>query len=179
MVRARSIAADVPEKDGVPRAVSVLLVLLLAGLLLAVTVQVQDRRDDAPAPMRASATEADQAIRAAREVTLAYFTLRHARAAGDVARLRQLSSPTFRASYDDRVNGLVRRVRTLDLDLTARVPTGGVGLEYLTARSAQVLVAVDVTTTSAAGARTAPYRMRVVLQRLEDGWYLDDLAEVA
>ncbi|GAA5147722.1 hypothetical protein GCM10023340_20560 [Nocardioides marinquilinus] len=166
----------------------VLLVVLL-GLVSATTVVlVLDRRDaTAVEPLRPADVgvgdwqrgSAGQAVVAAQRAASQYFTLDHRRVEQDMDRMRALGTEEFVAGYDDGARALASKVRTGRLSLSARLPQGGVATEYLTSDRAQVLVAVDVTTTAPRReTRRTRYRTRIVLERVEDRWLVDDLDEV-
>jgi hypothetical protein len=165
-----------------------LLVVLLALVCGTAVVLVLDRRDAvaverlAPADVGVGDWQrgtAGQAVVTAQRAASQYFTLDHRRVEQDMDRMRRLGTEEFVAGYDDGARALARRVRTERLRLSARLPQGGVATEYLTADRAQVLVAVDVTTTAPGReTRRTRYRTRIVLERDGERWLVDDLDEV-
>lgn len=164
------------------------LALLLVALIATSVVLLVDRRDplsSEPAVRPAdlgSATESDspalQAVARARLAARAYFTLDHTSVQADMDRLRSLGTPEFVEEYDRTATAVARRVNAQDLKISATLPGNGVATEYLTEDAAQVLVSLDVTTRRGAQRITGAYRTRVVLQRVDEQWFIEALDEV-
>ena len=119
------------------------------------------------------------ALVAARQEASAFFSLDPTGIDADLDRIVATATPTFKASFTAHRDELKQGIVSGMLTVTASVPDGGVALEYLEGSRAAVLVAVDATTTAAAGtSQTSRYRMRVLLAHQGGQWLIDDLQEV-
>lgn len=164
------------------------LVLLLVALAATSVVLLRDRREALPAEVAVQPadigsgvigdTPAQQAVARARLAARSYFTLDHTTIEADMERFRALGTPAFVEEYDRLMRSLSRQVVSRQLRLEAFLPETGVATEYLSGNAAQLLVSVDVTTSRGVQSRTAPYRTRVVLQRVDDQWMVAGVEEV-
>jgi Mce-associated membrane protein len=108
-----------------------------------------------------------------------FFSLDYRHADEDVDRVLALATGSFKKDYAARRKEVVDGVVKKKLVVSATVPQDGAGLEYLQGNRGQVLVAVDVTTTTSSGASTVNrYRTRVFLTRVKDRWLVSDLNQV-
>lgn len=146
------------------------LAALLVALLTTSALLWQRQRDDDRSPaVLSSATTA----------VTTFFSLDHARIEQDLDAMAALTTGDFAAAYGEQRDALAEQVTTKQLVVSAKVLDGGVAMEYLHDDDAQVLVAVDTTTTDSQGASTVDhYRMRVVLLRTEDAWKVSDLEQI-
>lgn len=164
------------------------LVLLVLALVATSVVLLRDRRDVPPAETAVQPADigsgvigdapAQQAVARARLAARSYFTLDHATIADDMERFRALGTPAFVEKYDRLMRSLSRRVVARELRLEAFLPEKGVATEYLSQNAAQLLVSVDVTTSRGVQSTTAPYRTRVLLQRIDEQWLVAGVEEV-
>lgn len=166
---------------------AVLSVLLLA-VVATCAVLLHDRREassvepERPADIGAAGwTEqrSGRAVVAARTAASTYFTIDHRTVAADMEAMRALGTPAFVEEYDDLSASLRQRIESRRLVLTAELPRDGAATEYLVTGRAQVLVAVDVRTMSAAGTRLTTYRTRVSLDLVDGDWLVAGIDEVA
>ncbi len=164
------------------------LVLLVVALAATSVVLLRDRREVPPAEVAMQPadigsgvigdTPAQQAVARARLAARSYFTLDHTTIADDMERFRALGTPAFVEKYDRLMRSLARRVVARELRLEAILPEKGVATEYLSQNVAQLLVSVDVTTSRGVQSTTAPYRTRVLLQRIDEQWLVAGVEEV-
>lgn len=146
------------------------LALVLVGLLATTGVLLLDRRT----------TIAGGAPEVARDAAITFFSLDYRHAEDDVAAMLELATGDFATEYADQRDGFVSTLTRKKLVVTASVPEDGVAVEYAAADSAQVLVAVDVTTTTPSGEQAdARYRTRIELSRVHDSWLVSGLEQVS
>jgi Mce-associated membrane protein len=167
----------------------VLLGLLALALVAGAVVQLRDRGDDPPEPLRPvdlGAGEAGEpeptaveAVVVARSAVQAFYGLDHRTLEADLEEVRQLATGDFAEQYDAAVDGLRRRVLARRLVTTATLVPDGTATASLTTAHAEVLVAVDVVR-RAAGEPTErrDYRTRVELRRVDGAWLVSALEPV-
>jgi cytoskeletal protein RodZ len=149
----------------VPSLLGVLIVALL-GTSLWLWRRSTQASDDAPAAV-------------ARVEAQNFFTLNYLHPDADLDRVLSLATDPFKAQYSAQRAAVAKGLVEKRLTLTARVPDNGTALEYRNGDTAQVLVAVDATTATAAGqSGTNRYRVRVRLARTAAGWLVADLTQV-
>lgn len=125
-------------------------------------------------------TVEDGAPEAAREAAVTFFSVDYRHAEDDVAAVEELATGEFRTDYAAERDDLVAAVTRKKLVVTAEVPDDGVATEYAGPERAQVLVAVDVTTTTRTGGSAhARYRTRVELTLVDGTWLVSGLEKVA
>jgi Mce-associated membrane protein len=146
-----------------------LLLVILIGLLAASSV-LWSRNREAIDP-GVLVVSHDEAVN--------FFSLDHRHPDADVDRVLELATGTFKKQYAARRDDIVSGVRRKNLIVTASVPADGVAVEYQRGDRAQTIVAVDVTTTTAKGAKeSGRYRARLELTRLDGSWLVSDLKQV-
>jgi len=127
-----------------------------------------------------SPTVADGAPDVAREAAITFFSLDYRHAEDDVAAMQDLATGDFARDYADQRDDFVATLERKKLVVTAEVPEDGVATEYAAADRAQVLVALDVTTTTTSGEEAqARYRTRVELRMVDGSWLVSGLEKVA
>lgn len=117
----------------------------------------------------------------ARTAASTFFTLDAADVDATVDAMLALSTGEFRTDYEAQRDRLVEEVESKGLKVTADVPDNGAALEFLDGDRAQVLVAVDATTTLPdGGTETNNYRVRVRLSWVDDeaAWRVSGLEQV-
>lgn len=128
---------------------------------------------------RAVPVHSDGAIAVARLEAENFFTLSYQRADQDVERVLGLATEPFRSEYAAQRDAVKSSLVDKRLTLAAEIPEAGAALEYQHASNAQVIVAVNATTTTADGrSETNRYRMRVHLVRANGGWLVSNLTQV-
>jgi hypothetical protein len=168
----------------------VLLGLLALVLVAAAAVQLRDRGDDPPEPLRpvdlgaGEAGEPDptaaEAVAVARSAVAAFYGLDHRTLEADLEEVRRLATGDFAEQYDAAVDGLRRRVLARQLVTTATLVPDGTATASLTTAHAEVLVAVDVVRRAAdEKAERRDYRTRVELVRVDGEWLVSALEAVA
>lgn len=165
-----------PEDSPRPRVrvLAVGLPLLLATVLVGLLATsawfwFDGRRDDGRAA----------AVTAGRSAAVLFFSLDHNHVSADVDRLLARSTGSFKREYAAQRSVLEQQVEAKQLTVKATVPTKGTALEFLSPQRAQVLVAVDTTTTLAGGrSERSAYRTRVVLSHVGDRWLVAGLEQV-
>lgn len=162
----------------------VLVVLVVLGVVL-----YGDRAEPAPDPLRpadigsgvgaADSGAAGVVVVVARQGATAFFSLDHRHVQADIARMEALSTGDFLRQYTAQAETLSQSVISKKLVVTADLPEDGTATEYLAPTTAQILVSVNVTTTSIGGASDdARYRTRVQLQLVEGEWLVSGLDQV-
>lgn len=146
------------------------LAVLLVALLATSAVLWQRQRDDDRSPaVLSSATTA----------VTTFFSLDHSTIEQDLDAMAALTTGDFAKAYGEQRDALAEQVTTKQLVVSATVLDDAVALEYVHEDDAQVLVAVDTTTTDEQGAASVDhYRMRVVLVRSDDAWKVSDLEQI-
>lgn len=110
-----------------------------------------------------------------------FFTLDADDVDATVDAMLELSTGEFRTDYEAQRDRLVEEVESKGLKVSADVPDDGTALEFLDGDRAQVLVAVDATTTLPDGStETNNYRVRVRLSWVDDAdaWLVSGLEQV-
>jgi Mce-associated membrane protein len=116
----------------------------------------------------------ESALLAARTYTTSLTTFDARTFDADAERVRRSSTAEFAAEYDQTVEGLRESVESQRLVSTGTVV--GAGLEELGGGTATVLVAVNQEIlTPGAQARTEANRLRMVLQRSDGRWLIQDV----
>lgn len=182
---------DAPERERASRSrvLTVVLALLLVGLVALGVVLYGDRAAPAPDPLRpadiganadaAAAGAAGTVVLVARRGATAFFTLDHRHIRADIDRMKAVSTGEFLRDYTAQAAKLSQSVRSEKLVVTADLPEDGTATEYLSPTTAQILVSVDVTTTSSGGATDdARYRTRVQLELVDGDWLVSGLDQV-
>lgn len=119
------------------------------------------------------------AATAGRTAALLFFSLDHHDVGANVDRLLGRSTGSFKKEYAAQRARLEQQVQAKQLSVKATVPDNGTALEFLSPRRAQVLVAVDTTTTLAGGrSEKSAFRTRVVLSLVGDRWLVSGLEQV-
>lgn len=147
-----------------------LAVVLVALLAAAATLWWRQRADDDPTAA---------VLHRAQTAATTFFTLDHATIERDLDAMAELSTGDFADDYAEEREKLADQVKRKQLSVTATVVERGTAVEYLHEDDAQVLVAIDATTSDSAGAaETSHYRIRVMLDRVDDGWLVAGLEQV-
>jgi Mce-associated membrane protein len=147
----------------------ILLAVLLAALLgTSAVLHSRQGRDLDPGMLVAARTQATN-----------FFSLDYRHADDDVDRVLALSTGKFKKEYGSRRKEVVAGVEDKKLVVTAAIPRQGAAVELADGDHGQVLVAVDVSTTTVSGATTTNrYRTRILLTRVHDRWLVSDLNQV-
>lgn len=151
------------------------LVVALVGLLgTAAWLHRGGDDDDAPGAGSSAAV-----LVAAREGAVLFFSIAPETIEQSVDDLLARSTGAFRTDYEAARDQLVEQVQTKGVSTEAVVPADGLALEYLTADRAQVLVALDTTTTLPSGATELDnHRVRVQLSVVDGTWLVSALEQV-
>lgn len=116
---------------------------------------------------------------AAREGAVLFFSIAPETIEQSVDDLLARSTGAFRTDYEAARDQLVEQVQTKGVSTEAVVPADGLALEYLTADRAQVLAALDTTTTLPSGATELDnHRVRVQLSLVDGAWLVSALEQV-
>ena len=108
-----------------------------------------------------------------------FFTLDYRDPDKDVDRVLGLATGTFKKQYAAKRKEIVAGVTDKKLVVTASVQDGGAAVEFERGDKAQAIVAVDVTTTTAAGkTEKARYRTRLNLSRIGGTWLVSAVNQV-
>ena len=118
------------------------------------------------------------ALVAGQQGAVSFFSLDFRHAEDDVDRVLSQATGDFKKEYAEKRDEVVASVKDKQLVVTATVPDDGVALEYLAGDQAQVLVAVNVNTTSPSGAEDARYRTRVELTKVDGDWLVAGVEQV-
>ncbi len=121
----------------------------------------------------------DGAVSVAKEEADNLFTLDHRTADDDVDRVLSLATGTFKDEYAAQQDKVVDQATRGKLTSSASVPEAGAAVEYFADEEAQVLVALDVSS-SAGGDKAVEkrIRLRVTLQREDDKWLVSGIEEI-
>ncbi|MBO0841695.1 MAG: hypothetical protein J2O46_00805 [Nocardioides sp.] len=129
--------------------------------------------------LRAGHDDGQAARVVAQQTATDFFSLSYQHPAKDVDAVLALSTGSFKKQYAAKRSDIVDSVTKNKLVVKATVPGDGAALEYLAKRSAQVLVAVDVHSTSNSDASDSRYRTRIKLAKQDDGdWLVSGLEQV-
>ncbi|RNL81102.1 hypothetical protein [Nocardioides marmorisolisilvae] len=146
----------------------VLVVLLVALLATFVVLRSHRGRDTDPGMLVAAKLEADN-----------FFSLDYRHADKDVDRVLTLATGKFKKDYSARRQEVVDGVVKKKLVVSAAIPQDGTAVELIDGDRGQVLIAVDVTTTTTDGASTVNrYRARIALSKVGGHWLVSDLSQV-
>ena len=121
---------------------------------------------------------------AARQEATNFFSLDYRHANADVSRVLALATGTFKRQYAARSAEVVSGVTSKQLVVTATIPTDGAAVEFFDKTHGQVLVGVDVTTTTGTTGANAGtnavdrYRARILLTKVGDHWLVSGLDQV-
>jgi hypothetical protein len=152
----------------VTRVVPAVLAAALVALLAASTWLWWDRR-----------SEADPAAEViARRQAINFFSLDYRHIDADLDRVLALSTGEFRKQYADQRDRVRQGVAKQKLVVTAEVPESGTALEYQHDDAAQVLVAVDATTSGRTVKETNRYRVRLGLRKVDGQWLVSQINQV-
>ncbi len=147
-----------------------LATLVVIALGISVVVWWQQRVDDDPTAA---------VLSSARTAAATFFDLDHATIEEDLDAMAALSTGAFADDYAAERESLAQNVIAKSLTVSATIDDEGTALESLDGEQAQVLVAVDATTTAPhGGEETTQYRIRVALTHENDAWLVTSLAEV-
>jgi Mce-associated membrane protein len=153
-----------------PIGVPLLLVVVLVALLSTSAWFWSNGRSDEGQPA---------AVTAGRTAAVTFFSLDHDHPGANIEKLLRSSTGSFRSEYAAQRSRLEKEVQSKQLAVTAKVADNGTAVEFFSARRAQVLVAVDTTTTLPGGrSEKASYRTRVVLSRVGERWLVAGLEQV-
>jgi Mce-associated membrane protein len=120
----------------------------------------------------------------ARQEATKFFSLDYRHADADVARVLALATGTFKRQYAARRTEVVSGVTSKQLVVSATIPKDGAAVEFFDKTQGQVLIAVDVTTTTGATGATAGtnsvdrYRTRILLTKVGDRWLVSGIDQV-
>lgn len=143
------------------------LAIVLAGLVATPAWLWWSQRDDI-----------DQSATAvARQQVINFFSLDHRHVDADLDRVMALATGKFKQQYAKQRDRVEQGVRKKKLVVAAEVPDSGAALEYQRGDRAQVLVAVDATTTGKTkeNSKTNRYRVRLALQRVDGQWLVSEI----
>lgn len=116
---------------------------------------------------------------AARQEATNFFSLDYRHAAQDVDGVLALATGDFKDQYAARRDEVIASVTDKKLIVTATIPEDGAAVEYSDSDRAQVLVAVDVSTSTTGGEPTANrYRARIILEQVDGEWLVSGLEQV-
>lgn len=119
------------------------------------------------------------ALAVARQEALNFFTLDYRHVHQDTSDVLALATGSFSDTYAAQRATIETGVTSKKLAVSAAVPEDAVAVEYLHGDTAQVLVAVDTTTTLPTGASDAArYRTRLVLQKAHGTWRVSQFNQV-
>lgn len=122
---------------------------------------------------------ADDPVAAARQEALNFFTLDYRNANADVDRVLSLATDPFETEYEESRGKLVKSLRAKRMVVTATVPENGTAIEFLSEDRAQVLVAVDTTTTvNGKGDDRQHHRARIELTEVDGTWLVSGFFQV-
>jgi hypothetical protein len=96
----------------------------------------------------------------------------------DVREVLTLAVGDFKREYAARRAQIVEDVRARKLNVTAAIPDNGAAVEYLTDSEARILVAVDASSVSEAGAQDQRFRCRLTLKSVDGSWLVSKLEQV-
>jgi hypothetical protein len=161
---------DSPDRSPLPWLLAGALALALVALVVTASLVWLDTRPR---------TDDDGAVGVAQRAVRTLNGLDYLEAEESLDRVLEMATGKYERDYERDRDEIIRNLVDKKLTLTATIPEGGTALEYLGEEKAQVLVAVDVTTTAASGAsETQLRRARVVLEWVDDEWLVSDLQEV-
>lgn len=116
---------------------------------------------------------------AARNQVTNFVSLDHRHAAADVDRVLELATGEFKKEYAASKADVVAAITSKKLVVRGSIPKDGTAVELADDDHGQVLVAIDVTTTTRDGRSSENrYRMRVVLERIDGRWLSSDVNQV-
>ncbi|HET6153397.1 MAG TPA: hypothetical protein VFE15_10595 [Marmoricola sp.] len=119
------------------------------------------------------------AMLAARATAIAFFSLDPSKVASQVDTVLSLATGSFKTEYAAKKAEVISNVGAKQLVVTASVPDGGVALESFRSSTANVLVAVDVSSKQgAAAAASIHYRLRLTVTRTGSRWRTAELEQL-
>ncbi|NKQ57749.1 hypothetical protein HFP15_33305 [Amycolatopsis sp. K13G38] len=158
-----------PAKPRLRTVVPVALVIILLGLI--VTGGVVWWRG------RQTLDEGPQAV--ARQEAQNFFSLDFHSADADMARVLDLAADPFKADYTGKQQDVRQGLTSKSLVLTAALPDNAAAIEYEHGDTADVLVAVDVTTKTPNGQQeVARNRVREQLKLIDGRWLVAQFNQV-
>lgn len=173
MTEPTDASLDAPDRSRLPWSpwlvTGVLSVALVALVVTAVLVwrDAQPRSDD------------DGAVGVAEQAVRNFNGLDYRDPDAGVERVLDMATGKFERDYEELRDQLVKELVDKKLTRAATIPDNGAALEYLSEDEAHVLVAANVTTTTASGtSETQLQRARVVLTWVDDVWLVSDLQDV-
>ena len=121
----------------------------------------------------------DAAVLVARTEAINFFTLDYQHAPAQVATLLKLAADPFKSQYAKKQASVISGVVTGKLTSRASVSDNGTAVEYETANTAVVIVAVDgVTSNSTGTSQSNRYRMRLTVNRIKGNWLVTSIEDV-
>lgn len=165
---------DAPAPSVLRTVVAAVLALALVASLVWLVVEVVDRVDSENADQDAR----DKVMLATREYMTAAWNfgpgdLEGKELPGYVDRVTPLITTRFKADFDKTVPLLAKQVAEQDYTVSAGVDR--LGVESLSADSAQVIVSGEISTVQKKQpTRTEGYLWRVELKRVDGGWRVDN-----
>ena len=161
---------DAPDRSLLPWLLTGVLALALVALVVTATLVWQDRQPR---------SDDDGAIGVAERAVRNFHGLDYREPEESYDRVMELATGKFERQFKELFPELKKELLEKKLTLSADIPDNGSALEYLSEDEAQVLVAVDLTTTATNGqSETRLQRARVVLRWVDDEWRVSDLQDV-
>lgn len=155
----------------VPVGLPLLLVVVLLALLATSGWFWIESRQRGPGRGAAATT--------ARTAAITFFSLDYRHPRANIDQLLAMTAGQFRSEYAAQRAKLQQQVVAKKLTVRASVPADGTATEFFSSRRAQVLVAVDTTTSLPNGhSEKSAYRTRVVLTRHGERWLVSGLEQV-
>lgn len=158
---------DAPDRSWLPWLLTGVLAVVLVALVVTTTLvwkDTQPREDD------------DGAVGVAEQAVRDFHGLDYRDPEAGIERILDVATGDFKKEFERDRPDLEKNLVKKKLTLTADIPDNGAALEYLSEEKAQVLIAVDVTTTAASGLSSKRLlRARVVLDWVDDEWLVSEL----
>ena len=116
---------------------------------------------------------------AARQEAVNFFSLDYRHTDEDIDRILDSATGKFKTQYAAKRHEIASGVREKKLIARGSVPVDGAAVEYQRGDRAQVVVAVDVATTTSKGdSEPSRFRARLVLRNVSGSWLVSDLKQV-
>lgn len=144
-----------------------LLSLALIALVAMNVVLAWSDRDDSAAVRSVASLQARN-----------FFALDYSRPDESIDRVLALATGKFREEFESQREVILESLSTRKLQVEVNIPDGGVALVSLDGDSAEVLVTVDVETSSTSGKEQQQYRTKLLLSRVSDDWLVNDLIRI-